>query len=139
MLEQATKLDNGFLLNQMNYDAKLSALEENNLYTDYYLRTCAYIHENHFTQPNIEIIEDVLNGAYLPTDRQFSIVCTISDIELRKYLFKQAMAKQMIYDLENGRNSMQKVDHIYDVCPEFKTNLTMLGFIKSGVFSRNGK
>lgn len=139
MLKQATMLNDSFLKNKMNYDAKLTANEEENIFIDYYLKTCQYIQENHFTKPSIEIIEDVLKGAYLPTDRNYSIICTISDRELREYLFKQAMAKQLIYDLENGRNSMQKADHSYDVCPEFKTNLTMLGFIQTGMFSRLGK
>ena len=139
MLGQATKLDNSFLKNKMNYDAKLTAQEEENIFTDYYLKTCQFIQENHFTKPSIEIIEDVLKGAYLPTDRHFSIICTISDRDLREYLFKQAMAKQIIYDLENGRSSMQRTDHSYDVCPEFKSNLTILGFIQTGMFSRLGR
>jgi len=139
MLEHATKLDSAFLKNRMNYDTKLSKQEEDNIFIDYYLKTCEYIYENHYVRPNIKMIEDVLSGLYLPADKHYSIVCSISDRELREYLFKQAMAKQLIYDMENGRTSMQKGEQTYSVCPEFRQNLSMLGFIQSGMFSRVGK
>lgn len=139
MLEDATMLDNNFMLNEVGYKLSLTDKEEKNLFKDYYIKTCNYIYENHFTRPSLKTIERVLNGLYLPTDKLNSIICSIDDINFRKYLFKLAMAKQIIYDLENGRVTMQRTDQTYDVCPEFKSNLSFLGFIQTGKFSRVGK
>lgn len=139
MLEDATMLDNNFMLNEVGYKLSLTDKEEKNLFKDYYIKTCNYIYENHFTRPTPQTIERVLNGLYLPTDKLNSIICSIDDINFRKYLFKLAMAKQIIYDLENGRVTMQRTDQTYDVCPEFKSNLSFLGFIQTGKFSRVGK
>ena len=139
MLEDATMLDNNFMLNEVGYKLSLTDKEEKNLFKDYYIKTCSYIYENHFTRPTPQTVERVLNGLYLPTDRLNSIICSIEDTQLRKYLFKFAMAKQIIYDLENGRVTMQRTDQTYDVCPEFKSNLSFLGFVQTGKFSRIGK
>lgn len=139
MLEDATMLDNNFMLNEVGYKLSLTDKEEKNLFKDYYIKTCNYIYENHFTRPTPQTIERVLNGLYLPTDKLNSIICSIDDINFRKYLFKLAMAKQIIYDLENGRVTMQRTDQTYDVCPEFKSNLSFLGFVQTGKFSRVGK
>ena len=139
MLEDATMLDNNFMLNEVGYKLSLTDKEEKNLFKDYYIKTCNYIYENHFTRPTPQTIERVLNGLYLLTDKLNSIICSIDDINFRKYLFKLAMAKQIIYDLENGRVTMQRTDQTYDVCPEFKSNLSFLGFIQTGKFSRVGK
>ena len=139
MLEDATMLDNNFMLNEVGYKLSLTDKEEKNLFKDYYIKTCNYIYENHFTRPTPQTIERVLNGLYLPTDKLNSIIFSIDDINFRKYLFKLAMAKQIIYDLENGRVTMQRTDQTYDVCPEFKSNLSFLGFVQTGKFSRVGK
>ena len=139
MFEDATMLDNNFMLNEVGYKLSLTDKEEKNLFKDYYIKTCNYIYENHFTRPTPQTIERVLNGLYLPTDKLNSIICSIDDINLRKNLFKLAMAKQIIYDLENGRVTMQRTDQTYDVCPEFKSNLSFLGFVQTGKFSRVGK
>ena len=139
MLENATMLDNNFMLNEVGYKLSLTDKEEKNLFKDYYIKTCNYIYENHFTRPTPQTIERVLSGLYLPTDKLNSIICSIDDINFRKYLFKLAMAKQIIYDLENGRVTMQRADQTYDVCPEFKSNLSFLGFVQTGKFSRVGK
>ncbi len=139
MFEDATMLDNNFMLNEVGYKLSLTDKEEKNLFKDYYIKTCNYIYENHFTRPTPQTIERVLNGLYLPTDKLNSIICSIDDINLRKNLFKLAMAKQIIYDLENGRVTMQRTDQTYDICPEFKSNLSFLGFVQTGKFSRVGK
>ena len=139
MLKQSTLLDNLFLKDKFNYDAKLTKTEEENIFLDYYLKTCQFINENHFARPDIKTIESVINGTYVPVDKKFSIVCSISDKELREYIFKSAMAKQFIYDMENGRTSMVKGDQTFSVCPEFVSNLSMLGFIQTGMFARVGK
>ncbi len=138
MLDNATKLTHDFLLNRLGYNPKLSTTEENFLFDDYYLNTCAYINEHHFTKPSIDTVEKILNGQYFPADRVYSIICSIGSTELRKDLFKLAMAKQLIYDLENGRTSMIKDEQTYAICPEFKQNLSMLGLIQTGMFSRIG-
>lgn len=139
MLEDATMLDNNFMLNEVGYKLSLTDKEEKSLFKDYYIKTCNYIYENHFTRPTPQTVERVLNGLYLPTDKLNGIICSIEDTQLRKYLFKLAMAKQIIYDLENGRVTMQRTDQTYDVCPEFKSNLSFLGFVQTGKFSRIGK
>lgn len=139
MLENATMLDNDFMLNEVGYKLSLTDKEEKNLFKDYYIKTCEFIYENHFTRPSQKTIEMVLNGLYLPTSKLNSIVCTIDDMDFRKYLFKLAMAKQIIYDLENGRVTMQRTEQTYDVCPEFRSNLSFLGFVQSGMYSRIGK
>ena len=139
MFEDATMLDNNFMLNEVGYKLSLTDKEEKNLFKDYYIKTCNYIYENHFTRPTPQTIERVLNGLYLPTDKLNSIICSIDDINLRKNLFKLAMAKQIIYDLEKKKNTIQRTDQTYDICPEFKSNLSFLGFVQTGKFSRVGK
>ncbi len=139
MFENATILNNDFMLNEIGYDLKLKTKEENQLFIDYYIKTCSYINTNHFTKPSIDTIEKVLNGTYIPTDKLHSIICSIDSIDLKKYLFKLAMAKQIIYDFENGRTSMQRVEQTFVVCPEFKSTLSLLGFVQKGMYSRVGK
>ena len=139
MLENATMLDNNFMLNEAGYKLSLTDKEEKNLFKDYYLKTCEFINRNHFTNPNIDTIESVLDGRHIPVDKINSIICSIDSTDLRKYLFKMAMAKQIIYDLENGRVTMQRTDQTYNVCPEFNSNLSFLGFVQTGKYSRVGK
>ena len=77
MLENATMLDNNFMLNEAGYKLSLTDKEEKNLFKDYYLKTCEFINRNHFTNPNIDTIESVLDGRYIPVDKINCIICLI--------------------------------------------------------------
>ena len=133
MEEAATKIDLDFLRNELGYVPNIEASEQQQAFNDSYDRICNYIYYHHFVRPTPQIIEKVLNDTYEPSSDVYCITCKIEDVNTRKFKFRTAQAKQLIYDLENGKGSMIRGENS-DLCPEAIEALRAIGLIKQGVY-----
>lgn len=117
-------LDDEFMKSELDF----VPVTENNrvLYKDYFYKICAYINNVSAVKFMPSEIEKVLSP-------RVSCGCYVTNInsEEREYLFKRAMALQIRYDINNGRNTMTTgSNNEEDICRETKDILTNLGLLK---------
>lgn len=112
----------------MGFETKFNTILENAKFNDYYYAICDYIREVFYLEPSNEQIESYLLNGVIEEH-----ICPITDAEERVYVFKRAMAKQLIFDMTNGRGAMMRDDsQHFNVCPD------TYGAIKSlGLYQRN--
>ena len=134
MFNASLLLTTDFMVNDMGYEraSEWGSVLATSIYKDYYMNACAFIHENFYLKPTTAEIESfVLDGEYTFTDtleNETIVVSTVEEQSERIYLFKAAMAKQLIYDVEGGRGSMIRgEDERFNVCFDFISRIKMLG------------
>jgi len=124
-------LDDEFMKAELNF----VPVTENNevLYKDYFYKICAYISNNSVVKFLPSQIEKHLNPPIV-------CGCEIRNIlgEERTKLFKRAVGLQILYDINNGRNTMTTGSNSEeDICRETKDILNSLGLLKMyGVVKR---
>lgn len=129
MFTSATLLIHDFLVNEFGYITGLSAKEEEIKFKDYYIIVCGLIKNNCYLEPSPSSIEGYLTDGEYEYDEDNIITCPIEDVDDRKEIFKRAMAKQLIYDFENGRGAMQADFEAQKrtICPDTIECLNLLG------------
>lgn len=121
-----TILDSGFMKNELDF---VPMVETQLLYKDYYMKICQYVYRNSVYRPTPSEIEEFLQNGFC--GRFFKVKSHIETAEERKYLFKRAMGLQLIYDTNNGRQSMIKgTNSADDVCRETYEALDVIGLIQ---------
>lgn len=110
MFDLATKLTADFLLNNYDHKTGLKGKTEEALFNDYYLNICLAIQECFYLKPTMAQIEEyILNGTYThidSLDNETDVICPVTVLADRQYLFRAAQSKQLIYDTLNGRANM---------------------------------
>lgn len=96
-------------------------------YKDYYYKICQYISKvNAYSLSPSQIEQWLEAGTCVGVPIRTNV-----DKENRIYLFKRAMGLQVIYDYNNGRNSMAKgTNSVDDICRETKDALEMIGLLQ---------
>ena len=119
MFKNITQLDDGFLNTELGFTFEGYSLKPNDkktLYRDYYFLTCNSIRRFFYLKPtNSQIEEYIKNGTYTHTDslgNRYDVTCPIPSEEERKYFFKMAAAKQLMFDIPSGRAAMLRGENI---------------------------
>lgn len=127
LFSTATKLDADFLRNEFGYS--LSTADDLIVFKNYYVTICSAVYErNAFAITNTEI-EEILETGLCEKIQYFESKITSEDE--RKYKFLMAQAKQLKYDIDNGRSSMIRgADNKYILCEDAKNLLNEIGLIQ---------
>lgn len=97
------------------------------LFKDYYYKICQYINKVSAYSLTPNQIEQWLSTG----TAQGVKVRTNVDAETRKYMFMRAMGLQLIYDFNNGRNTMVKTTNgADDICRETHEALKTIGLLQ---------
>jgi len=100
MFENATILDGDFISNELGYTLPWEPKMQKAKFRNYYVETCALLDLKHV-------------GGITPAEIEASL-----NTPERKYNFKYAMAKQLIYDCQGKNSMMRETDEKYDLCRE---------------------
>lgn len=122
-----TKLTREFMQSELDYLP--IAEHEDILYNDYYNKICNYVFMNNAFRLTPNAIEFWIENGYCENAPYYK--CIIDTKEGRENYFKRAMGLQLIYDAENGRNTMVKgTDGNDDINREAQEYLNALGLIQ---------
>lgn len=120
-----TILTDEFMQNELDF---IPSVENKAVfYKDYYYKICQYISRvNAYSLSPTQIEQWVETGTCAGVPIRTNV-----NKEDRVYLFKRAMGLQVIYDYNNGRNSMAKgTNSADDICRETKDALEMIGLLQ---------
>ena len=131
MLENATQLTQDFLNNNttLSLDPLPPALQGVK-FDEYYFITCNMIRRHNVLKPSFEQIESFLLRGLLSTPIG-SIHSPIASAEGRKHIFRLAQARQLEYDVINGRGAMLREEdtQVTSDCKDAITLLDSIGLI----------
>lgn len=138
MFENITQLNDGFLNTELGFTFEGYNLKPNDkkiLYRDYYFLTCNAIRRMFYLKPSNSQIEEYLkNGTYTHTDSlgvKHDVVCQVESEEERKYFFKMATAKQLLYDMPSGRAAMLRGENMStNLCRDAIDYIKQLGLFQ---------
>ena len=123
-----TILDDNFMTTEMDYP--ITKVENRTaLYKQYYFQTCAFIRKINAYRLTPDEIEQWLETG--KCGKSYDYVCGVKNAEQRKYIFKRAMALQLIYDAGSGANAMirgTKAEE--DLCRASQNELDLIGLMQ---------
>ena len=121
--KNATVLTSDWLKNECSYELyMLVPHERKTTYQNYYIDMCAVIHHLHCMRFSPQEVESRLEDPG-------SLATAVKSPAERKYQFLLATAKQLMYDVANGRTQMIRgEDGNFDLCRDARAILDMLGF-----------
>lgn len=127
LYKNCTMLTDGFLASEFGY--RLDTEYKNVVYKNYYVNICDAVYQLNAFRPTSDEIEEILTNGKAQRFDQFK-----SNIETeleRKYLFLLAQAKQLKYDIDNGRAGMIRGENkSFNICEDSKQLLTRVGLIQ---------
>lgn len=97
------------------------------IFKNYYVNICDAIFQLNVFRPTSEEIEEILTNNQAKRFSQFK--GQISVEKERKYLFLLAQAKQLKYDIDNGRANMIRGES-FNLCEDSKQLLTRIGLVQ---------
>ena len=122
-----TILTDEFMKNELDFDVDTASSQK--LYKDYYNTFCQVVFSKNAFRPTPADIEQWMEQGYF--SKASYLKCGISDSKERKNWFLRAMGLQIIYDKNNGRNSMIKgSDGAFDINRESIDCLNIIGLIQ---------
>jgi peptidase E len=141
MFDNATKLTPDILMNDFSFKTPWEQKQEVNKLLEYYFNTCAVVRELYYLHPTREQIEEyITNGNYIYIDslgNETDVICPITDVSERKYIFLAAQAKQLIYDIGGGRGAMLRgEDKKYNLCEDAIDKIKELGLYQRTFMQR---
>lgn len=123
--------DYDYLKNTMAFEPQLTKQVTDTIIADTYKNVCDFIRANNYVKPTDTMIESfITGGSFEFTDKHGwtnTFTCDIEALADRQELFKNAIAKQFIFDLNNGRKAM--TDGVDLVCHDTISRLKTLGLI----------
>jgi hypothetical protein len=139
MFENATKLTADWLEKNTGYKTDWSPNYTKIKLNEYYVNICNIVHDNFYLHLTDEAIEEyLLNGTYTHVDtleNETVITCKITALADRQYYFLLAQAKQLLYDINNGRASMLSGGK-EAICKDTMHDLDRLGLWQRSAFAK---
>lgn len=128
LYKDATMLTQDFLRNEFGYS--IDNESDKIIYKNYYNNICSAITSklNVFAPTSTEIEEILTNGK---TSRLYRFQSLIETEQERKYLFLMAQAKQLKYDIDNGRaNNIRGESEGNNICKDSVDLLDRIGLVQ---------
>lgn len=120
-------LTQDFLRNEMDYTP--TATNQEILFKDYYYKICSYVFKHNAFRLTPSMIDEFIEKGNCAAFPRYT--SNLKTKEEREYLFMLAQGYQLIYDNNNGRNTMIKDGNsANDICRECVDNLGVIGLIQ---------
>lgn len=122
-----TILTDEFMKNELDFDVNTASSQK--VYKDYYNTFCQVIFSKNAFRPTPADIEEWIEQGYF--NKAPYLKCGIKESAEREKWLLRAMGLQIIYDANNGRNSMIKgSDGAFDINRESIDCLGIIGLIQ---------